>query len=444
LGLASRFQQLLSAEFLDQALTQAGVKSNNSVYSPLVVLWLLVVQRLQCGASMETAVLELLHGLPASYWPRPCKRIRDWREHSKAPSTHTGAYNQARQALPLSVVQKSCDHIFQQLVAQMSQAASHTAIPTFLLDGSTMRVPHTPELCSVYPPSSNQYGEAHWPLLRVVVAHDVQTGLAMRPEWGPMNGDQAVSEQALLDRAIDRLPPRAILIGDANFGVFSIAYAATQRQHPVVLRLTAERARCLAGEELRHGIDRPLVWMPSRADHKSHPGMPTDASVPGRLQVRQVQPNDGGEAVLLALFTTLSSADDAFQLYGKRWNIETDLRTLKSTLCLDQLTCSTPDMVAKEIDLGIVAYNLVRALIGFASELSGIPPRGYSFTKVRRILEVFGPDLANAPDKQSAERILSEIMRCIQQSKLPRRKRKRPSYPREVWSRGSRYPSRKK
>jgi len=444
LGLASRFQQLLSAEFLDQALAQAGVKSNNSVYSPLVVLWLLVAQRLQCGASMEAAVLELLHGLPASYWPRPCKRIRDWRAHSKAPSSHTGAYNQARQALPLSVVQKSCDHIFRQLIAHMGQLASPTAIPTFLLDGSTIRVPHTPALRSVYPPSSNQYGEAHWPLLRVVVAHDVQTGLAMRPEWGPMNGDQAVSEQELLERAIDRLPPRAILIGDANFGVFSIAYAATQRQHPVVLRLTAERARCLAGEELRHGIDRPLVWMPSRADHKSHPGMPTDACVPGRLQVRQVQPNDGGEAFLLALFTTFSSVDDAFQSYGKRWNIETDLRTLKSTLCLDQLTCSTPDMVAKEIDLGIVAYNLVRALIGFASELSGIPPRGYSFTKVRRILDVFGPDLANAPDQQSAERILSEIMRCIQQSKLPRRKRKRPSSPREVWSRGSRYPSRKK
>jgi hypothetical protein len=444
LGLASRFQQLLPAEFLDQALTQASVKVNNSVYSPLVVLWLLVAQRLQCGASMEAAVLELLHGLPASFWPRPCKRILDWRQHGKAPSSHTGAYNQARQALPLSFVQKSCDHIFEQLVAQMGQPVSDTATPTFLLDGSTMRLPHTPELCSAYPPSSNQYGEAHWPLLRVLVAHDLQTGLAMRPEWGPMNGDQAISEQALLERAIDRLPPRAGVIGDANFGVFSVAYTATQRQHPVVLRLTAERARYLAGEELRDGIDHALVWRPSRADRKSHPAMPTDASVSGWLRVRQVQPNDGGEAFLLALFTTLSAADDAFQAYGKRWNIETDLRTLKSTLCLDQLTCLTPDMVAKEIDLGFVAYNLVRAFIGFASQLSGIPPRGYSFTKVRRILEVFGPALANAPDKQSAQRIMSEIMRCVQQSKLPRRKRKRPSYPREVWSKGSRYPSRKK
>jgi hypothetical protein len=101
-------------------------------------------------------------------------------------------------------------------------------------------------------------------------------------------------------------------------------------------------------------------------------------------------------------------------------------------------------MVAKEIHLGFVAYNLVRAFIGFAAEQSGIPPRGYSFTKVRRILEVFGPALSNAPNQETAERIMSQIMTYVQQSKLPRRKRKRPSSPRKVWSRGSRYPSRKK
>src|SRR5262249_54911699 len=103
--MASQFQQLLPSSFLDQALAEAGVKCHNSVYSPLVVLWLLVVQRLHGGLSLEAAVLQLLRGFPASFWPRPCKRIRDWRETGKAPSSHTGAYNQARQALPLSIVE---------------------------------------------------------------------------------------------------------------------------------------------------------------------------------------------------------------------------------------------------------------------------------------------------------------------------------------------------
>lgn len=410
-----------------------------------MVLWLLVQQRIHGGASLEAAVLDLLRGLPASFWPRPCKRIRQWREGGSSPSSNTGAYNQARQALPLSVVQKSCDHIFEQLLSRMAPPPANGEPRVFLLDGSTVRAAHTSELCKIYPPGSNQHGESHWPVLQVVVAHDLLTGLAMRPEWGAMYGEEAVSEQALLEKAIDRLPPGATVVGDANFGVFSVAHAASQRGYSVLLRLTLDRARRLAGGPLHDGIDRELEWKPSKWERRSHPELSAGACVKGRLLVREVKPDNGGPAFLLALFTTLSSTvTEAFELYGKRWAIETDLRTLKSTLRLDQLTCSTPDMVAKEIDMGITAYNLVRALIGFASEQSGIPPRGYSFTKVQLILQTFAPALANAPDQMTAQRIMDQIMTYVHQSKLPRRNNKRPSYPREVWPRGAYFPSRKK
>jgi putative transposase len=410
----------------------------------LVVLWLLVVQRLYGGASLESAVVELLQGLPASFWERPCKRIRAWREHGQSPSSHTGAYNQARQSLPLSMVQQSCDRIFQQLVSRTDPGGSAAAARAFLLDGSSLRMAHSPALCQQYPPGSNQHGEAHWPLLRVLVAHDLRTGLAMRPEWGAMHGQEAVSEQGLLEQAIDRLPAGSTVVGDANFGVFSVAYAADQRAHPCVLRLTAERARRLAGGMLHDGIERTIVWKPSRDDRRNHPELPAEACVQGRLIVRQVQPDDGATPFLLALFTTQSGSWEAvFELYGQRWAIETDLRTLKSTLRLDQLTCLTPDMVAKEIDMGITAYNLVRAMIVLASQHSGIPPRGFSFTKVRRIVQGFAPALANAPDEPSAQRIFQQMLRYVQQSKLPRRNRQRPSYPREVWKRGATFPSRK-
>jgi hypothetical protein len=441
----SLFQQLLPATFVEETYTQAGVRHNNGVYAPLVVMWLMVAQRLHGGASLESAVLELLRGLPASFWPRPCKRVRQWREQNKAPSSYTGAYNQARQALPRVIVEKSCDRIFEQLGTPMDQTPSPEVTRAFLLDGSSVRAAHSPALRELYPPGSNQHGEGHWPLLRVLVAHDLQTGLAMRPEWGAMHGPDAVSEQALLERAIDRLPSGSTVIGDANFGVFSVAYTAAQREHPVLLRLTADRARHLAGGALQHGINRALVWKPSPADRKSHPDLPADACVRGRLIVRQVRPDNGAASFLLAIFTTLPwSPREVFRLYGQRWGIETDLRTLKSTLRLDQLTCSTPDMVAKEIDLGIAAYNLVRAVIGLAARQSGIPPRGYSFTKVRKIIEVFAPVLGGAPNRQTASRIFNQMMNCVQQSKLPSRKRKRASYPREVWKRGATFPARKR
>jgi hypothetical protein len=100
-------------------------------------------------------------------------------------------------------VEKSSDHIFQQLVAQLSDAPDPAA-RTFLLDGSSVRAAHSQQLCDAYPPGSNQHGESHWPLIRVLVAHDLHTGLAIRPEWGPMHGAEAVSEQGLLERAIER------------------------------------------------------------------------------------------------------------------------------------------------------------------------------------------------------------------------------------------------
>lgn len=406
-----------------------------------MVLWLLIFQRLQGGASLETAVSGLLRGLPDSFWPTPCKRIRDWREHGKIPSSHSGAYNQARQALALAVVQQSCDRIFEELVARMGSDSSAPEDHVFVLDGSTMRISHSPSLCKSYPLASNQYGETHWPLLRVLVAHDLRTGLAMRPEWGAMHGPEAVSEQSLLEQAIGRLPPGTTMLGDANFGVFSVAYTAQQNGHPVVLRLTAQRAKHLAAEELSNGIDRPLTWKPSRSDRKAHPSLPADACVRGRLIVKRVKPSNGDKPFLLALFTDLTTTTAAVvALYGRRWNIETDLRTLKSTLRLDQLTCTTPDMVAKEIEMALAAYNLVRAVTWVASEQSGIPPRGYRFTKVLMLVNVFGPDIAAAATPQEAKLKFEQLMRCVQQSKLYPRKRKRPSYPRAVWSKGSRYP----
>ena len=50
----------------------------------------------------------------------------------------------------------------------------------------------------MFPPATNQYGPCHWPIRRVVVAHDLDSGLACRPEYGPMYGDDPESESSLV------------------------------------------------------------------------------------------------------------------------------------------------------------------------------------------------------------------------------------------------------
>jgi hypothetical protein len=435
------FQQLLPAAFIAAALQRAQVRENNRVYTSAVVMWLIIWQRLQSQGTLEVAVLELLRSLPASFWSQPCKRLTQASEQGGPKlSSHTGAYNQARKALSLPVVEQCCDQVFEKLMAAEIPRPG-VRRPAFFLDGTTVRLRHTEELVRAYPPTSNQHGESHWPVIRMLVAHDLYTGLAMRPEWGPVTGKQAVSEQSLLEQSIHRLPSGATVMGDANFGVFSVAYAADQQDHPVVLRLTAVRAQHLSGGPWWDGMDQRVAWKPSRDDRNSHPQLPADASVEGRLIVRQVQPSNGTEPFLLAVFATLPDpAEELVNLYGQRWNIEVDLRILKSTLRLEELTCTTPAMVAKEIDLALLSYNLVRSVQYLTARKAGLEPRAFSFTKVRNVLNAFLPQIAAARGAAQTQKCWEDMLYYLDQSKLPRRKRS--SYPRAIWPQPKSYPAR--
>jgi putative transposase len=441
----SLYLRLLPADFFVQLREEENLdRQNNRIYTDAVVIWLMILQRLAGNGTLETAVLELLRTLPGEFWPQPCKRLQAKPDGSKAKlSSNTASYNQARQELALAIVEQCGDRTFLRLIRQFGKPATAKR-DAFFIDGSSVRMPHTPELYAQYPPGSNQYGEAHWPLLRILVAHDLYTGLAMRPQWGPMSGAHAVSEQALLEQAIDRLPAGCVVLGDANFGVFSVAYAATERGHPVVLRLTMARARALAKGQLRDGMDLRIGWKPSSEERRKHPEVLADACVQGRLIVRQVQPNNGGEPFLLALFTTLEDeADSVLELYGQRWNIETDLRSLKAVLQLRQLNSTTPEMVAKEINVAMMAYNLVRAVTCVAAQNAGLKPRQFSFTRVRNVINAFAPLIAEASDESEAQQHFDRMMYYVNQAKLPRRRTKRPSYPRQVWPKTQKYPKRK-
>jgi hypothetical protein len=188
-----------------------------------------------------------------------------------------------------------------------------------------------------------------------------------------------------------------------------------------------------------------VVWKASREDRKNHPQWPAEAAVAGRLIVQRVQPGNGGAAFLLAVFTTLEEAgpDRILQLYGSRWNVEGDLRSLKGTLDLEQLTCSTPEMVAREIDLAMLAYNLVRAVTHLAARKAGLPSRAYGFTRVRNVVRTFTPLIAAAQNERDSHNLFDRMMYYVGQAKLPRRKRQRPSYPRAVWGKRQTFPKRK-
>ena len=198
-------------------------------------------------------------------------------------SRHTGGYSQARA--------EAADGIMQASAGRTDHAATRdpesVSWPPLRLSFWTVRRWNWKPAwrCaafSVYR-AENQHGQAHWPVLRIVAVHELETGLAEEPCWGAMYGNAAVSEQQLADQAMDSLNPGSILVGDRNFGVFSIAWQARQRGLEVVIRLTEQRARKLAGGPISGEGERMVRWTPSRFDGRRQGGMPEGAAVEGRL-----------------------------------------------------------------------------------------------------------------------------------------------------------------
>ncbi len=73
---------------------------------------------------------------------------------------------------------------------------------------------------AVYPPARNQYGQSVWPVMQLTVAHELISGVALRPEFGAMYGADNTSEAEQIENLIKRLPINSILLADSGYGIF--------------------------------------------------------------------------------------------------------------------------------------------------------------------------------------------------------------------------------
>jgi len=427
------YGQAVPEDFFQALANDLGLPARQRIFSLPLVVWLMISQRLDPKATLSTAVQQVVQQRPRALLSTH-KRIREG-----TVSCHTGAYSDARHAMPLVVAEKVADRVLDHLMPGQREALPGWNRRVFIVDGSSLEMPHTAELLEAYPPDP----KSHWPVLRLLVAQELTTALAERPCWGPMYGPRAVSEQALTEQLLDRLPQHSVLLGDINLGVFSVAFAATRRGHDVLLRLQANRAGVVGhGLSLQSGLDQQVCWRPSAGERKKHPDLPADACVRGRLIVQQVTASDGS-SVILYLFTTLRlRVEQLLQLYGQRWHVETDLRSLKRTVDLQVLHCKSADMIAKEVVLAIVGYNLVRAVMNAAAEEYNLDPRRLSFSRSQDVVNAALPGLDAASTPAEYLTKLRRMLHLVASCKLPDRRARR-SLPRQVWGHGCKFAKRK-
>jgi hypothetical protein len=146
---------------------------------------------------------------------------------------------------------------------------------------------------------------------------------------------------------------------------------------------------------------------------------------------------------MLFFFTTLDvKPKRILALYKLRWNIETDLRSLKRTVDLHQVTSKSQSMVEKEILMAVCAYNVVRAVQYLSASTAGLTPRQLSFSVAQDAVMAAWPYLQRASTQAEFHQEVRRLLLVVAQSKLPERSHRR-SYPREIWGRGGHFPFRR-
>lgn len=392
------------------------------IFSNGITIWMLIHQRLCGGSTLEHTVSHVLehdrHLLPEN------KRTSDF-----SLSYNPSAYSAARQRLKVEQLEEFssavCDHLAS--LANPIIAGRRT----FIIDGTTVTLAPTRELSKAFPPATNQHGESVWPVAMLMLAAELETGCVLVPQVDPMYGPNRSSEAKQCQTILQKLPAGSIVLADAGFGIFSVAYHSRQAGHDFLFRLSQQRFNSyVKGATLiqsGNGYQSySFEWTPTAKDRQTNPDLPSDA----RLKVVLHCISREGEEPLYLVTTLEITAKDAAELYSHRYKIEFDIRDLKVTMDTENIRARSLEMVKKELLASVVAFNLTMQFRRQAAKLASVEPRRLSFTSCWIVFQ-HHLMLGQEESFEGWQARFTRALIIAGQKRLPQRKSPR-SYPRKA------------
>jgi DDE family transposase len=398
------FLDALPEQRLEQWAQQEGVSfgnHGNSIYTPAITLWTFLLQVSSASKCCVAAVarLAVLMTLP----------------HRPIPSAHTGAYCKARVKLPRTLLRRAACTLAAEVEDQASASWRWHQRRVILVDGSSTQLPDTEANQAAYPQSSQQQPGLGFPMMRLVVLIAFATAVLVDAAEGPCQGKES-GEMALLRSLLDSLRVGDVLVADRHYCSYFQFALLQERGVDVAARLHQLR-RCdfRRGERLGRGDTIQRWCKPASPDWMD---AETYARMPDSLRVRIVrvlveQPGYRSDKILVA--TTLLDAwqytrDDIADLYHRRWHVELDIRSIKQTMKMEELSCKTPERACKELWAHFLAYNLVRRVMAAAAWESGKLPRHLSMAAALQTLEAFRGELQRVEVGSTAAASLVQIV----------------------------------
>ena len=426
LHLEQLFGQLIPAGLLSQA--DEGPNSRERVYSIRRTFWGFLSQVLNPGCPCR----EVVRQIQALF----CLH------HLGPVDEANGGYCQARGRLPLDTLQRLGHAIAAQAdrLLPLAQQLWYGLRPK-VIDGTTVSLPDTPKNQRAYPQSGSQKPDCGFPLLKIVGIFSLSSGVLL----DYVKGNKHQHELALLHKLLDHFKPGDLALADRGFSSYVLLALLLLRGVGSLFRLHQARPADLRKGKRLGKNDRLVTWLkpwqkPRYLPHGLWKLIPSELSVRVlrfNIQIR------GFRSQSVTLVTTMVDpkaypAQELARLYARRWKIELWFRDIKTSMGMERLSCKSPRMVHKELEMFFIAYNLIRALMVEAGATHDVPVDRMSFKGTVDASRQYGIAIAQARSKKKQRELIGELLRVIARDQVPDRPGRRE--PRAVKRRPKPYP----
>ncbi len=394
------------------------------VFTPMTTFWNFLAQVLSPAQPCRETV-------------RQVQAARRRRGRSSIAST-TGAYCQARQKLPETLLREIWQTIAGQLSTDTSPAMRWMGMRVAVVDGTGISMPDTEKNQAAWPQSSRQKPGCGFPIMKLVGLFSLTTGAIHDLVIGTLHNN----EHALVAPLWSTLTADFdCLLGDRVFGSFATFGALRSSGLHGVFRLN-QRREINWREGRRLGkCDRVVLWhKPPKLSWWLLDSIPDSMAV-RILKVCVPVPGFRTRVIFLStdlldpkLFPAAALAD----LYRRRWQVELFFRHIKTTMHMDVLRCLSPQMIRRELHMHMIAYNLIRALMLKAALYHAAPLGRISFKGTCDALRQWAPHLAMVAANASLyRRLFRFLLHAIARDSVPLRPNR--SEPRAIKRRKKNY-----
>jgi hypothetical protein len=331
-----------------------------------------------------------------------------------ACSLNTGPYCKARQRLPLGLIRRLALTVGETLERASPVNWKWHGRSVKLMDGTTISMPDTASNQSVYPQSGAQQAGLGFPLAMLVAVISLSTGAVLEWALGPCRGKHT-GEQVLFRELMPHLESGDIILADRYHCNYFTTALLLKRGVDLVTRQHQRRITDFQRGQRLGRRDHLVDWV--RPQRPSWMDVETYEPMPEKLAMRETEV---GERILVTTLTDAKTVttQDIDALYGRRWQVEVDLRSIKAEMGMDILRAQTAPMIDKEIAVYVLAYNLICALMVRAAVGTGIGARALSFKgSIQRYL-AFEQQLRLAGDTR-AKTMTAHLLGGISMLRLP-------------------------